>query len=355
MTAKVGTTRSSRLRVLAVTLGHWQRPSRSNVDLSALGIGNVLILVEPIALMSSASPMSPSQIPDAVRSAVPVVVPSAEERPATQCRTEPPGSQKPQAIEFWGPTTVWDVPFDSVTLGQAVDHIGRLVERGTPSYVITANLNYVMLHHRESDMAAITEAAALVLADGQPIVWRSKLDAEPLPQRVAGSEMIFHLAERAAKQGWGIYFLGGDEGAAAACADKLACKFPGLRIAGVESPPFRPLTAEEQAEQDARILRSDAQILLVAFGQPKGERWIAQHHQRLGVPVSIQLGASFDFIAGTARRAPLIWQRLGLEWAYRVGSDPRRLVPRYTANAIFLCQALIDDWKRKVDSWGMGL
>jgi N-acetylglucosaminyldiphosphoundecaprenol N-acetyl-beta-D-mannosaminyltransferase len=253
-----------------------------------------------------------------------------------------------------GRTTVWDVPFDRVTLQQAVQHIEQLIVDGRPGYVITANLNYVMLHHRRGEMQSITKQADLILADGQPIVWRSKIGPAPLPERVAGSEMIYRLAQQASLNGWGIYFLGGEPGVAATCAERLANLYPGLKIAGIESPPFRKLTEDEQAAQDERIRSSGAKLLLVAFGQPKGECWIHEHYKRLGVPVSIQLGASFDFIAGTANRAPVFWQRIGLEWAYRMMSDPRRLVPRYAANAWFLASALIEDWKRKVTSWGMG-
>jgi N-acetylglucosaminyldiphosphoundecaprenol N-acetyl-beta-D-mannosaminyltransferase len=245
---------------------------------------------------------------------------------------------------------VWGVPFDCVTMEQSIDQIGALIERGTPSYVITANLNYVMLHHQSPSMLPVTADAAMILADGQPIVWQSRRinqrrtpDApsqKPLPERVAGSEMIFRLAQRGGDQGWGIYFLGGSPGVAAACANRLSSQYPGLRVAGVESPPFRKLTDQEQQEQDERITRSGADILLVAFGQPKGELWIHQNHRRLGVPVSIQLGASFDFIAGTATRAPRIWQRCGMEWAYRMLGDPKRLVPRYWSNAKFLFNAI---------------
>ncbi|MCG8653789.1 MAG: WecB/TagA/CpsF family glycosyltransferase [Pirellulales bacterium] len=237
---------------------------------------------------------------------------------------------------------------------EAVDHIEQLIRRGTPSYVITANLNYAMLHNQSEPLRKVTEQADLILADGQPIVWRSRLNRASLPERVAGSELIYFLASRARDAGWGIYFLGGKPGVAATCAKRLVELFPGLKIAGVESPPFRELTDQEREEQAARIRRSGAGLLLVAFGQPKGEQWIHQHYQRLGVPVSIQLGASFDFIAGMSKRAPLIWQKLGLEWAYRMLSDPRRLIPRYASNALFLCGALVDDWKRKVTDWGMG-
>ena len=295
--------------------------------------------------------MSPSETTPAPSSysAVPVFVPQSGS-PNAAGDTSP--SQRPE-IER-DRQVVWGVPFDRVTMSQAIDHIDQLIERGDPSYVITANLNYVMLHHQDPSMHTVTEDADLVLADGQPIVWRSKLDEHRLPERVAGSEMIFPLAERCRDRGWSIYFLGGQPGVAAACADRLGQRFPGLKIAGVESPPFRALTDEERLAQQQRIRDSGASLLLVAFGQPKGERWIHSHFTQLGIPVSIQLGASFDFIAGTATRAPLAFQKLGLEWAYRMLTDPRRLVPRYAANAGFLCRALCEDWKRLVTHWGMG-
>ncbi|MCA9136929.1 MAG: WecB/TagA/CpsF family glycosyltransferase, partial [Planctomycetales bacterium] len=249
--------------------------------------------------------------------------------PKTAPSSPVPHDASPAELPALQRRDVWDVPFDCVTLREAVDRIEQLVDRNVPSYVITANLNYVMLHHQQSDIPEITRRADLILADGQPIVWRSKLGTPGLPERVAGSEMIFDLAQRASQRRWGIYFLGGQPGVAEQCAKRLVREYPGMRIAGIESPPFRPLTRQEQDEQDQRIRESNAQILLVAFGQPKGERWIHENYRRLGIPVSIQLGASFDFIAGTAKRAPEIWQKLGAEWAYRMCSDPQRLIPRY--------------------------
>jgi N-acetylglucosaminyldiphosphoundecaprenol N-acetyl-beta-D-mannosaminyltransferase len=291
--------------------------------------------------------------------AQPVIFAGALPKTAPKPPADPvaPADPLPTISEFEsvGRTTVWDVPFDLVTRHQAVDQIARLIQLGNPSYVITANVNYVMLHHQQTELQAVTEQAALILADGQPIVWRSLLNAERLPARVAGSELIYDLAARASQHGWGIYFLGGEPGVAQICADKLRQRYPGLRIAGVESPPFRPLTAEEQQAQDKRIQQSGAQILLVAFGQPKGELWIHRNYQRLGVPVSIQLGASFDFVAGTAQRAPRFLRRSGLEWAHRMCCDPRRLVRRYAANALFLGQALCQDWVRQVQRWGMDI
>jgi N-acetylglucosaminyldiphosphoundecaprenol N-acetyl-beta-D-mannosaminyltransferase len=285
----------------------------------------------------------------------PVVVVSGGEASQEAASQEAEQSNANPPLEPLPRTVIWDVPFDQVDMAQAVDRIEALVARRQPSYVVTANLNYVMLHHRHPDISRVTREADLILADGQPIVWRSKLCDQPLPTRVAGSEMIFDLARRASQKRWGIYFLGGQDGVAEACAKRLQREYPGMRIAGIESPPFRELSAHEQAEQDQRIQRSNADLLLVAFGQPKGERWIHQHYQRLGVPVSIQLGASFDFVAGTSKRAPVAFQKLGAEWLYRMGSDPKRLVPRYWSNAVFLAKALSEDWKRTVKAWGMGL
>lgn len=257
--------------------------------------------------------------------------------------TKSPSDKRPRTEK----SLVWGVPFDRLTKPESVDAIEHLIESRTTGYVITANLNYLMHHNQNPRLRSVTEDAAMILADGQPIVWRSRWSSQPLPTRVAGSEMIYDLADRACQKGWGIYFLGGQTGVAERCARRLADRYPGLRIVGVESPPYRQLTDQEQHEQDARIRDSGADLLLVALGQPKGEIWIHQNYQRLGVPVSIQLGASFDFVAGVSKRAPRIWQRCGMEWAYRMLSDPHRLLPRYAANACFLIKSIIGDLRTR--------
>ncbi|KLU01209.1 N-acetylmannosaminyltransferase [Rhodopirellula islandica] len=311
--------------------------------------------------MNSAS--SVSSYPASSTSASPVVVPPASQeakgkfqsgpRFGTTVLTQPEASVATAPPFVRDTVNVWDVPFDRLDMWQSVDAIDQLIIAGTPQYVITANLNYCMLHHRSTQLQQITHRAALVLADGQPIVARSKLTDRPLPERVAGSELIIHLCGRAAQRGHRVYFLGGAPGVAEKASQRLKAMYPGLRIAGCESPPFRDLKPDEQAAQDARIREAGTDLLFVAFGQPKGEQWIAEHAARIGVPVSIQLGASFDFLAGTAKRAPKIFQSIGMEWAYRMLSDPKRLVPRYMSNIGYLCSALTADWKNTVKSWGM--
>jgi N-acetylglucosaminyldiphosphoundecaprenol N-acetyl-beta-D-mannosaminyltransferase len=135
--------------------------------------------------------------------------------------------------------------------------------------------------------------------------------------------------------------LGAAPGVALAAAESLKERFPALKIAGTYSPPFKQLNAAEHADMVARIHAAKPDILLVAFGQPKGECWIYDNLQELNVPLSIQLGASFDFLAGTAQRAPKIWQRFACEWLYRALSDPMRLIPRYASNAWFLARKLL--------------
>ena len=344
--------------ILALPTHHSDPVLQSIRDLNFAQIGLTVLQRMPVFMSTHSASHDVSSHPAACVSVINAGPgKAAEDKPMPGDHAPPRSNPSKSSASRGGSrvrTEIWDVPFDHLTLDASIDAIGSLIESNEPSYVITANLNYVMLHHSDESMLEITADANLILADGQPIVWRSRLSGTPLPERVAGSEMIFHLAERAASEGWGIYLLGGMPGVADTCADELKRLHPGLIISGVESPPFRELTEQEQLAQDRRIQESGAKLLLVAFGQPKGEKWIHEHHKRMGVPVSIQLGASFDFIAGTATRAPRAFQRVGMEWAYRMLGDPKRLIPRYWSNAVFLTRALLRDWKRTVTRWGMG-
>lgn len=234
------------------------------------------------------------------------------------------------------PVWVWGVPFAPVTLGETVDAVDALIEKGAPSYFITANLHYVMLTSELADLPAINADAALIVADGAPIVRAARRRPVPLPERVAGSDLIFHLCERAARRGHRIFVLGAPEGVAEEAAEKLRARYPGLQIVGTECPPFRKLSDDEQARLIDRIRAARPDLLFVAFGQPKGERWIFENRERLGVPVSVQVGASLEFAAGRFARAPRWMQKSGLEWVFRLLQEPRRLFLRYAANALFL-------------------
>lgn len=238
------------------------------------------------------------------------------------------------------PVRIWEIPFAPMTRPQAVKAVMALAEAGRPSYFITANLHYAMLTHQHPELGAVNERAAFVLADGAPIVWASRWQRTPLPERVAGSDLIFDLCAEAAARGLRPFLLGGAEGVADAAAQRLEALYPGLRIAGTACPPHRELAQEEFDRLIARIREARPDLLFVAYGQPKGELWIDRHLERLGVPVCVQVGASFDFVAGRVQRAPRWVQRLSMEWAYRLSLEPRRLGPRYAANALFLLRMI---------------
>ena len=242
------------------------------------------------------------------------------------------------------PVNVWGVPFSQLTFAQTLERIDLLIERRQPSFFITANLNYNMLTGRDPELQQLNQRADFIVCDGMPMVWRSRFGSSALPERIAGSELIYAISQWAAARGRSIYFLGGAPGVAQSAADKLAERYPGLQVAGVHSPPFRPLSQEENEEMVAAIRNSGADILFVAFGQPKGEKWIDANLQSLGVPVSVQIGASFDFVAGGVQRAPVWMQRAGLEWFYRLSREPKRLAGRYGSNALFLLRALAREW-----------
>ncbi len=238
---------------------------------------------------------------------------------------------------------VWGVDFDCVTMPQAVSLIDAVVQSRANTYAITANLNYLMLCNMHPRLAAFTKRCPLVLCDGKPIEWRSKLEKHPLPERVAGSDLIYKLSELAHERNYGIYFLGGAEGIAASAAEKLKSLYPRMRVSGVHCPPFGKWNGAQRAEMTNRIIDASPDILLVAFGQPKGEYWIEENYRQLDVPMSIQVGASFDFVTGNAKRAPKLLQQTGAEWLYRTYMDPRRLIPRYSANLWYLLKAFRQD------------
>ncbi len=259
----------------------------------------------------------------------------------------PPNSNQQQARRV-EPVWVWGVPFASLSMAETVSTIGDLIEAGRPTFFITANVNYAMLTDENPDLRAINERAAFIVADGSPLVWASRWQGSPLPERVAGSDLIFEISALAAKKRYRLFFLGGAEGVAAKAVSLLCERFPGLQVVGFESPPFRELSIDEQNALAARIRAARPDLLFTAFTQPRGERWLAANCDLLGVPVMANLGAAIDFAAGRVRRAPRWVRKCGLEWAYRLGTEPRRLVKRYARNAWFIARMAARDARRAV-------
>lgn len=248
----------------------------------------------------------------------------------------------PSPMQVQDAVWILGLPLAPLTNEQLPAVVERLIATGEPSYFITANLNYAQLTQQYEDLREVNRHAAFLVADGMPLVWVSRWRGTPLPERVAGSDAIFALCRLAAERGYRVFLLGGAPGVGDSASANLRARYPGLRIVGVESPPFREPTAAEHAALIDRIRDARPDLLIVAFSQPKGERWIHANYRDLGVPVCVQLGASLDFAAGRVRRAPRWLQRAGLEWAYRLALEPRRLAGRYIGNGLFF----IKNWAR---------
>jgi len=241
---------------------------------------------------------------------------------------------------------VWGLPLARLSFGQIVDLVERLIERGRPSFFITANLHYAMLCDRDGRLRELNRRAAFVVADGMPLVWYSRLIRQPIPERVTGADLVWHLCARAAVTGHRVFLLGGEPGVGHEAAGVLVRRYPGLQIVGVESPPYGKWSPRQNASIVRRVRRARPDLLIAALGQPKGELWLDAHLESLGVPACVQVGGSLDFVVGRTRRAPVWAQRLGLEWLYRMLQEPRRLAPRYAADAVFLARAIARD------AWG---
>ena len=233
------------------------------------------------------------------------------------------------------PVELLGVPVDAVTLQDAAVHIVRSARAGIGGWVITPNLDILRRVVRDAEFRRMYELATLRLADGMPLVWASKLKRTPLPERAAGSDLIFALATESAKQGASIFLLGGNPGAAEKCAATLTERNPGLRIAGIECPP--PGFEKNPAEVDSLVSRvsvASPEIVLVALGSPKQERLIEVLRERMPRAWYLGIGITFSFVAGEVKRAPMWMRKTGLEWVHRLVQEPRRLVRRYLIDGV---------------------
>jgi N-acetylglucosaminyldiphosphoundecaprenol N-acetyl-beta-D-mannosaminyltransferase len=238
----------------------------------------------------------------------------------------------PLSTRFLPKVNVDEIKFDKVTMREAVRRIVRMAKRTDRSrYVCTGNLDHLVIAERDPEFRAAYTMADLVVADGAPIVWLSRLASKvALPERVAGSDLFWELARVSGEANLRLFFLGGLPGAAAKAAEVVERRHPGARVVGTYCPPFETFNTDEEQERIRRIVRQAApDILLVAFGAPKQEKWILQHKDELGVPVSIGVGGSFEMAAGIRNRAPRWLQKTGLEWLYRFSQEPTRLFKRY--------------------------
>jgi len=211
-----------------------------------------------------------------------------------------------------------------------LDHMFGELRQGRGGWLITANLDFLRRYAKEPEMRALYASADLTVADGMPLVWASGLLGHPLPERVAGSALIYRFAERAAREKRSLYLLGGDPGAGEGAARTLCGNYPGLQIAGHSAPRFSALpTAAELAPVIDALRAAQPDLLLVGLGSPKQERVIDALRSQFPRTWMVGVGISFSFVAGQVTRAPSWMRKSGLEWIHRLSQEPKRLARRY--------------------------
>ncbi len=267
------------------------------------------------------------------------------------------------------------IPVSRLNTRQTLDSIFEMTARKNEAQIlVTVNVDFMVNTHRvfrsvsaNAPLLSVMRASPLVSADGMPIVLLSRLLGDPLPERVAGADLVPLIAERAARENKTLYFLGGSEENARAAADLLRTRYPGLRIAGVDSPFVSLDDSPENERKDRavcdRINAASPDILLIGFGNPKQELWARKNRKNLHVPLMIGVGGTFNFICGAVRRAPEWMRKTGTEWIYRIIQEPGRLFRRYAvgffvygalsmqafgAHLIGLCRGK-SEWKEPVE------
>jgi N-acetylglucosaminyldiphosphoundecaprenol N-acetyl-beta-D-mannosaminyltransferase len=229
-----------------------------------------------------------------------------------------------------GMVPVLGVPLALTDYRRTMDWMDAMVASRERGYVIPAAVHAVMVAQEERATWDAVQGG-LVVPDGQPLVWAMRLLGHPEASRVYGPELMARYCERAARTGTRMFLYGGrNQGALVQLALNLRRRYPDIKIVGGYSPPFRELDAEERTAIAGEINGSRADVVWVGIGQPKQEKWMAQMRDSLDAPVLVGVGAAFDFHAGLVPQAPAWMQELGLEWAYRLAHEPRRLWRRYS-------------------------
>jgi N-acetylglucosaminyldiphosphoundecaprenol N-acetyl-beta-D-mannosaminyltransferase len=241
-----------------------------------------------------------------------------------------------------------------VNLPQTVDILEKWRAEGRREYVLCTSVHGLVEAQRDPEIRSALNRSGLTTEDGMPLVWWCQRSGHSSAGRVSGTDLLLAMCERAAQNSQRHYFYGGSPRVVEAMVSRLVERFPGITIAGYHSPPFRPLTPEEDAADIRAINEARPDYVWVGLGMPKQDKWIVQHVGKIQAAALLGVGAAFDFVAGTKPRAPLWMQRSGFEWLFRLLTEPRRLAHRYLVyNTIFLVRALqqVTGWKSYARDW----
>lgn len=230
-----------------------------------------------------------------------------------------------------------NIQIDNLTMEETLQEAERLIEKRACSYLVTPNLDHIVNLEQDADFAEAYRHADLIVADGKPLIWISKWLKNPIKEKVSGSDLFPRMCELAAKRGYRVFLLGAAEGVAAKAAENLQKKYHGLEIAGTYSPKFGfEHMPEELNKIKSILLEAKPDLLALALGSPKAEKFIYAHRQEFAVPLTISIGAAVDFEAGNIQRAPKWMSEVGLEWLFRITQDPKRLAKRYWRDAVMI-------------------
>lgn len=244
---------------------------------------------------------------------------------------------------------LFGIDIDCVDTREAIDTVLRWIREpdGQMRYVVTPNVQHTMVFQDDAPFREAYAGASLVIADGWPLVWASRLIGDPLPERVTGSDFLPNLFEKAgADRPVTLFLLGAAPGIGERAATMIHSRWAGARVVGTYSPPlgFERDEAENRRILD-RIAAANPDILVVGLGAPKQELWTFRFRAELKTRVALCLGGTIDFLAGTKARAPVWMQRLGLEWVHRAATEPRRLGRRYAEHAARFPALLFREWR----------
>jgi len=227
---------------------------------------------------------------------------------------------------------VLGVGIHAIDLPGAVSVIESAVRDGTKGYVCVTDVHGVMQAQRDPGFRDILNHALLVTPDGMPTVWVGRMQGNSRMKRVFGPDLMLEVCRRSAGTGIRHFFYGGKPGIALELAEGLRRRFPGITVAGTFTPPFRPLEPSEQLALETQMEAALPDIVWVGLGTPKQERFMAENFERLPGKIMVGVGAAFDFHTGRVKDAPQWIKHAGLQWAHRLGQEPRRLWKRYLVN-----------------------
>ncbi|HHD2741500.1 WecB/TagA/CpsF family glycosyltransferase [Clostridium perfringens] len=243
---------------------------------------------------------------------------------------------------------MFNIEIDNISMDECIEKIDDLINNGKFNYLVTPNVDHIVKLDKDDEFLKVYNNADLIVTDGMPIIWYSKIIKRPIKEKISGSDLFPKICELSAQKGYKIFLLGASEGVADIAKKKLQDKYKGLNIVGVYSPKYGFEDDEIELNKIINIVKkSNTDILAVGLGAPKQEKFIFKYKDILQVPLSLAIGATIDFEAGNVKRAPKWMQNSGLEWFYRLIKEPKRMYKRYILDDRRILRLMINDYRKQ--------